>query len=261
MSSPLEHSPEIDHTVTNMKRKEEDKLERSETYQQSSDRPSATLIQPKGGTPERSASAITTTTPDHSNVPMEADPSSSLFVLPKCHIPSDDEYVPVEKFVETGVRLRHHGLADPKGCYNAIFTILKNPHQDVGMAHKFLLALRMAGNGSTLNLLTTSSSSLLSSSASHGTSSSSSSSIHARLIHQMIKMNPFELPLLRQPTASGDSTTSASSFADYNVADAQLHLILAVVSANSVYLIPALTSLWRMLASSVPSDTNVPEER
>jgi len=266
----LERSPEMDSRVVNLKLTEEETPERSKAHAQSAeDRPAATRTPPTSGTPERSNHATTTTTtttttvtmtPSYSNVTTETDPSSSSFVLPKCYIPPDDEYLPVEKFVETGVRLRHYGLADPKGCYNAIFTILKNPHQDVGMAHKFLLALRMAGHGSTLNLLTSTSSSsaTTSSGGSHGTSTSS---IHARLIHQMIKMNPFELPSLRQPTASGDNTTSASSFADYNVVDAQLHLILAVVSANSVYLIPALTSLWRMLISSVPSNITDVEER
>jgi RNA polymerase I-specific transcription initiation factor RRN3 len=165
------------------------------------------------------------------------DDYDPLFVLPKCVMPLQSELAPVETFVENAIREQDQ-LSDTtliktyKGILEAFR--LKN---DPDMLRKVLLALRTAGRGSTLHLLT---------------SSSSSSRKHARLIHQILRLNPFELLV---PSLN---STSSSQVADYDLADAQLHLLLAVVSSNTVFLVPTLTFAWKLLTSQYES---VPIER
>jgi RNA polymerase I-specific transcription initiation factor RRN3 len=87
------------------------------------------------------------------------------------------------------------------------------------MLFKVLLALRTTG--STLYQLT------------------SSSQRHAHLLHLLFRLDPF-LPCEQQNGKLQDLIL------DYSLADAHLHLILALVSANSVFLIPGMNALWRL---------------
>jgi hypothetical protein len=127
----------------------------------------------------------------------------------------------VEKFVEKAVREQHeHGDDGDSQLpqYKGIVETLRI-RKDRVMLHRILLALRTAGQGSTLRLLTT-----------------SKTSRHARLIHNVSRLNAFELP-----------KTDDTKEADYEIADAHFHLLRAIVSSNTIYLVPMLRILWRML--------------
>jgi hypothetical protein len=94
-----------------------------------------------------------------------------------------------------------------------------------------LLALRTSGNGKTLTFLT------------------QYSTVHASLIHLVCRVNPYELPS-PQPQVVNLAAAAAvpAKMADYAMADAQLHLLVAIVSANSVFLVPTITALWKSLS-------------
>jgi RNA polymerase I-specific transcription initiation factor RRN3 len=172
----------------------------------------------------------TTTTQGHSaSVEQDAHDDVMRFVLSKCQLPPQKEFEPVETFVANAVREQHQLNSDnlPIKSYKGIIDAIRFKNDPV-MLQRLLLALRTAGNGSTLHLL------------------ASSSSRHARLIHNIVRLNPFDIPT----TAVGaDQGTQAS--VDYDLADAQLHLMMALVSANSVFLVPTMTSLWKILTFQV----------
>jgi RNA polymerase I-specific transcription initiation factor RRN3 len=145
-------------------------------------------------------------------------------VLPKCKMPTRAEIEPVELFVASAVQQQYESGdgTNPTENYSALidpFLVRK----DLAMIHRILLALRTSGHGATLNRL-------------------ASSARHARLIHHIIRLNPFRLP------CPAESQSSMDDYVDYDIADAQLHLMMALVSANSVFMIPILTSLWSMLS-------------
>jgi len=200
-------------------------------------------------------SSTTTVTPDvkgpqGSSQLLESGTVSddSKYVLPKCRAPPPEEFQTVETFVAKAVREQHdnsRGRNDAVpvvDAYRGIVEALRK-RDDPPMLHKLLLALRTAGGGSTLNYLTC------------------SSSRHARLIHLIVRFDPF----FASSVDENKSTTSSPPWAGQaladlccDVADAHLHLVLAIVSSNSVFLVPALTSLWKLLTSEYD---NLPEER
>jgi hypothetical protein len=138
-----------------------------------------------------------------------------LFVLPKCEMPSKNEYEPVEIFVAQAIteQNKQASEATPTVQYKGLLDAVRF-RKDPAMLRKLLLALRTSGNGTTLHFLT------------------ATSHKHARLIHAVFRINAFELP----------------NDLMYHCADAQLHLILALVSANLVFLVPALSCLWKQVA-------------
>ena len=154
-------------------------------------------------------------------IPVDPD-----LILPKCELPPRTELEPVETFVAAAVEEQHQQKDDtvPLKKYKGILETFRFKNDPI-MLHRLLLALRTAGNGSTLRLLTR------------------SSSRHAQLIHQILRLNPFDLP------SSAEQATQPQM--EYELADAQLHLMLALVSSNSVFLVPTLTSLWKMLTHQV----------
>jgi hypothetical protein len=140
----------------------------------------------------------------------------------KCEIPPKEEFEPVEKFVEKAVREQHDHGDDAESQlpqYKGILDMLRI-RKDRLMLHRILLALRTAGQGATLRLLTT-----------------SKTSKHARLMHNISRLNAFELP-----------GPDKSKEADYDIVDAHFHLLRAIISSNTVYLVPTLRTLWRMLS-------------
>lgn len=159
------------------------------------------------------------------------------FVLPRCEMPLRKDYEPVESFVATAVQEQHQQKDDsiPVASYKGILDAIRFKNDPV-MLQRLLLALRTAGNGSTLHLLTT------------------TTNKHARMMHSLVRLNVFELPksVGEKP---GEGTERK---VDYAVADAHLHLLMALVSANSVFLVPAITALWKMLTFRV---TDAPPER
>jgi hypothetical protein len=155
------------------------------------------------------------------------------FVLSKCQLPPRNEFEPVEIFVANAVKEQHQLNSDnvPIKSYKGIIDAIRFKNDPV-MLQRLLLALRTAGNGSTLQFL------------------ASSSSKHARLIHNIVRLNPFDIPIPTPTTAVGvDQGTQQSPSVNYDLADAHLHLMMALVSANSVLLVPTMTSLWKILAS------------
>jgi hypothetical protein len=141
----------------------------------------------------------------------------SRFVLPKCPLPPHDEFHPVETFVANAVASRESEQESTQ-AYRAILDCLRN-RKDPPMLRKVLLAL--GTTGSTLYQLT------------------SSSKRHAHLLHLLFRLDPF-LPCEQQNDKLQDPIL------DYSLADAHLHLILALVSANSVFLTPGMNALWRL---------------
>jgi hypothetical protein len=186
----------------------------------------------------RPASFETTQTQGHSaSVSASVEQDAHLnydalrFVLSKCQLPPRKEFEPVETFVANAVREQHELSSDnlPIKSYKGIIDAIRFKNDPI-MLQRLLLALRTAGNGSTLHLL------------------ASSSSKHARLIHNIVRLNPFDIPTT---TVGADQGTQQSQSVDYALVDAQLHLMMALVSANSVFLVPTMTSLWKILTSQV----------
>jgi hypothetical protein len=180
--------------------------------------------------PLHNPTSMETTTQGHSaSVEQDAPNGASRFVLSKCQLPSRKEFEPVETFVATAVREQHELASDnmPIKSYKGIIDAIRFKNDPV-MLQRLLLALRTAGNGSTLHLL------------------ASSSSKHAKLIHNIVRLNPFDITTT---DVGADQGTQQS--VDYNLADAHLHLMMALVSANSTFLVPTMTSLWKILTSQV----------
>jgi hypothetical protein len=157
------------------------------------------------------------------------------FVLPRCAVPPSEELQPVEAFVEAAV-LEQDALAEtasPVKNYKVILDCIRQK-RDIDMLRKLLIALRTSGHGSTMHRLT-------------------STKKHARLIHPVLRLNPFEIPVMTGSGASSSQGTPPSSppvlGPDYDLADAQLHFLAAVVSSNAVFLVPTLTSTWKLLTS------------
>ena len=144
------------------------------------------------------------------------------FHLPKCELPPANDYAPVEAFVHKTVLEQNLQVNDnaPLKPYKGILDALRIK-SDLALVTKILLALRTSGNGSTLHLL------------------ASGPTKHARLIHHIVRFNPFE---------SKTDNTDSDEALSFAVADAHLHLLLALVSANSVYLLPTLNAMWKLLA-------------
>jgi len=134
----------------------------------------------------------------------------SRFVLPKCPQFPTAEFQPVETFVANAVTSRDVN----NKAYRAILDSIRKA-DDPPMLCKVLLALR----GTTMNQL------------------SGNPKTHAHLLHLLFRLDPFV-------KKKQDSTLPD----DYiSLANAHLHLIVALVSANSVFLTPGMTALWRLI--------------
>jgi RNA polymerase I-specific transcription initiation factor RRN3 len=161
-------------------------------------------------------------------IPEKEDMNTDLrYILPKCVVPDGME--PVEMFVSKAVAEQNAQSKNslPVPSYRGLLEAFRNP-DDTELLRKVMIALRTSG--ATLHMLT------------------SESNQHARLIHAIMRFVSFP------PTSVAitvDEQLSENDENDYNLADAQLHLIMALVSANSVFLIPALTLIWKMLTSQV----------
>jgi RNA polymerase I-specific transcription initiation factor RRN3 len=134
------------------------------------------------------------------------------FVLPNCPQFSCQDFQPVETFVSNAVAARDSNSK----TYRAIIDSIRKA-EDPHMLCKVLLALR----GSTLHQL------------------SGNPKGHAHLLHLLFRLDPFLKA--EHPKLPGV----------HSLADAHLHLLLALVSANSVFLTPAMNALWRLLINEV----------
>lgn len=202
--------------------------------------------------PEESLSSNAFPPPSHNDY-------YSYYVLPKCNLPPASEYTPVETFVYQTIQEQTQQCHETTSTTTANTTSSSMPPVVLTTAYKtllealkqttdpklltnILLALRTSGNGATLHLL------------------AANASKHARLIHTLVRLHPFEKKENRwnkesRETDNDDNNNNNSDDAYlYSVADAHLHLLLALVSANSVFLIPTLTTLWKLLALEYEED-------
>lgn len=152
------------------------------------------------------------------------------YVMRKCRMPPQSELEPIEMFVLNAIQSKNVDAPDPahEQGYRAIVDALKRP-VDPPMLRMVLIALRTAGNGGILNRLTT------------------DPAKHAQLIHFLFRFNSALTPKFPE----GDDTEHiVAVFKDGSLLDAHLHLILAMVSARTINLIPALTAVWRMITDT-----------
>jgi RNA polymerase I-specific transcription initiation factor RRN3 len=135
---------------------------------------------------------------------------ANQFTLPPCPQFERQEFQPVETFVVNAIAAK-----DSSKEYRVMLDSIRKP-KDPPTLCKVLLALR----GNTLHQLT-------------GNPKS-----HAQLLHWLFRLDPFlkekhdKLPDL------------------YSLADAHFHLLLALVSANTVFLQSGMTALWRLLTTN-----------
>lgn len=152
--------------------------------------------------------------------------------LPKCELPPKAVYEPVETVVAAAVEAQHllpkDSVPPTVDAYQGLIDTLRSK-KDLEMMRFVLLALRTSGKGKTLTYLT-----------------QESTTKHAHLIHLIVRLNPYEIKV-------EDTIRS-----EYELADAQLHLLMAIVSSNSVFLVPTLNSLWKFLTVKLD---NAPPER
>ncbi|GAX28381.1 RNA polymerase I-specific transcription initiation factor RRN3 [Fistulifera solaris] len=144
----------------------------------------------------------------------------SKFVLPKCELPPPSEFGPIESFVSKAVQEQHEQGADlpPNKGYKALTDAfrLKN---DLPLLKKIMLAMRTSQN--TVHCLT------------------SVSKKHARLIHMIVRFDPFA-----QSAEEGDEN---NNIIDLTLVDAHFNLLVVLVSANSTLLVPTISALWKLL--------------
>lgn len=154
------------------------------------------------------------------------DQALDKFKLPKCVMPPPSELQPIETFVINAIQCKHQASADPshEQGYRAMMDALKRP-VDLPLLRKVLIALRTAGYGQALTLLTT------------------HSSTHAQLVHWLFRFNATTIVVRAETERKEDE--------DIHLLDAHLHLILALISARTVHLVPALTAVWKMLSETL----------
>lgn len=166
-------------------------------------------------------------------------------VLPKPDVDKKAlQLEPVEKFVSEAISSRTAGdmsqdasqRKEAVSHYRAILDLLRKK-EDLAMTKKVLLALRSSGEGTTMGKIT------------------GNSKRHSNLLDLIFRLEPF--------SDDGSEQSSSDPKAkllndDLSLADAYLNLIVALVSANSVFLIPALNSIWREI---VHTDAITPEDR
>lgn len=177
--------------------------------------------------PETQDQRPPTTTPQHEQVNNEhsftLEKRDGFDILPKCAIPPRDKvYGPVEEFVAKAVKSRLEPSGDPNvmKTYKVILEAIRRK-EDPSLLRMIFLAIRTAANGSTLHQL------------------SGNPTKHAQLLHVILRFDPFTG---KTKNTGKKNATSNCPFRSYSIADAYFQLILALVSANTVFLVPAMVS-------------------
>ena len=166
-------------------------------------------------------------TPRSSTSRMSTDSNTGdpRFFLPKCGSPPQQEMEVVAMFVSKAVREEHQKSGELKVSskeYRAIGDAIRL-QKDVQLLLKVLIALRT----SALQYL------------------SADTKIHARLIHLIMKFVPFPNRTVQSMLTPMDPLDETVD--NFDLADAHLNLMTALVSANSLYVVPAVTAVWKML--------------
>lgn len=171
-------------------------------------------------------SSLPIITPQHqsatNNDSFALEKRNGYYVLPKCSLPPHEKYRPVEEFVARAIksRLEAPGDANAMKTYKVILEAIRRK-EDASLLHMVFLAIRTASNGSTLHHL------------------SGNPTKHAHLLHVLLRFDPF----------TGNKEKDSEPFRNYSIADAYFQLVLALVSANSVFLVPSMTSMWKLLTA------------
>ena len=164
--------------------------------------------------------------------------SITLRPLPLPKLPPPKEFHPIEKFVTDAILSRHattteNATKESKAAsgYRAILHLLRE-RDDMPMLNKVLLALRTSGHGNTLSKI------------------SSESRRHAQLVHLIFRLDPFAQ--VEQVMKNGERKRKEKEVTDdaFDTAKAHLNLVVALVSANSVFLSPALNSVWNLIVAT-----------
>jgi RNA polymerase I-specific transcription initiation factor RRN3 len=148
-------------------------------------------------------------------------------LIPPCTIPSD--LAPVATFVDKAIG------APALTPYRSIVDCVKR-RNDANLLHRLLIVFRV--NGSTLHQLMT------------------FPKQHAQLLHSIFRLDPFFVP--SKMVDDEDFNKLVKSF---ELAYAHLHLCVAMVSANSTFLQPALNCLWKLLTTTKNANEDLTEGR
>ena len=146
------------------------------------------------------------------------------YVLPKCATPSRDKvYGPIEDFVAKAIKSRTEPSGDPNvmKTYKVVLEAVRRK-EDPSLLRMIFLAIRTAANGSTLHQL------------------SGNPTKHAQLLHVILRFDPFTGRQGDLDTPKKEDNNSNCPFQNYSMADAHFSLILALVSANTVFLVQAM---------------------
>lgn len=168
--------------------------------------------------------------------PYALDQQDGVYLLPRCPIPSrDDVYAPIEDFAAKAIKSRTDPSCDPDGAknYKLLMESIRRK-EDAGLLRMIFIAIRASANGTTLTLLT------------------GYPTKHAQLLHFLLKFDPFAGKFKL-------GTNPKCPFSNYEIADSYMQLVLALVSANTVFLIPAMTHMWKLLVTFEKQD--FPEAR
>ena len=175
----------------------------------------------------------------------EAVSIEERFVFPPCPEPTKVEIEPIEIFVAAAISSQHPNdsiekeendddstttlFANHYQNYRVIANSLRRP-EDPLMLLRILIALRTADKGISLYRI------------------ACYSNLHAQLLHLILKLNPFEVPVcLKQPNVVVTNDDKLLPYHNYSLADAYMHLLIALISANTIHVIPAMTSIWKVL--------------
>ena len=137
--------------------------------------------------------------------------------LPLCRMPEPEELQPVATFVAKAVLEQQEGKQSV--AYDALVNSFKHRGEPV-MLHRTLLACRTSGQ--TLTLIT------------------KADGKQSHLLHQILRLNPAHVQI----------RNVEDDLMEFDILDALIHLLVAIVSANSVFLVPVLTRLWKLLTHS-----------
>jgi RNA polymerase I-specific transcription initiation factor RRN3 len=156
-------------------------------------------------------------------------------VLPKPILPISLDYEPIEKFVSESVKSISSRELSPnseafKSSISGYKSILEafRKKDDPILIKNILLALRTGGNGSTLNDII------------------SETKRHSNLLHHIFRLDSIEMNTNEGQTPFGTYTKTT----DFGLMDAHLNLLVALVSANSVFLTPTLNTMWRCIENT-----------
>lgn len=178
----------------------------------------------------RDAPSVATTAVKGKEEPVFIEPELYRYELPRTHLPPSNELEPVETFVSNAIQSQLQENPDPGHVdgFRAIADSLRRP-EDPKMLYMVLVALRTAGKGSTLYQMAT------------------VNEKFSMLTHLIFKFNPFHIP---DKMKEEKEESFYSVYRDWSMADAHFRLILALVSAKSVHVLPALTAVWRILTAN-----------